>query len=93
VRIEFDGAKNRRNIEMHGVGLDFAARVLPDPNLVEIPDERFDYGEQRTIALGQAEGRLFVVVYTIRGDACRIISVRRANEREQRRYHQHQDRT
>jgi uncharacterized DUF497 family protein len=47
-------------------------------------DGRFDYGELRKSAHGLIDGRLFVVVYTERGDLTRIISLRKANEREKR---------
>lgn len=59
-----------------------------DPlRLVEV-DDRFDYGEIRYHAVGQVEGREFVVVYTTRGRALRIISARKANRREIARYAQ-----
>lgn len=49
-------------------------------------DERDYDGEIRRIAYGVIAGRLFVCVYTLRGDVHRIISVRKANRREQRRW-------
>lgn len=45
-------------------------------------DTRRDYGEQRVVAYGLIRGRMHVCVYTLRGDAHRIISLRRANRRE-----------
>jgi uncharacterized DUF497 family protein len=45
-------------------------------------DTRWDYGEDRYQLLGAIEGRVFFVVYTIRGTVIRIISARKANQRE-----------
>lgn len=49
-------------------------------------DTRHSYGEERYQLLGKIEQRLFVVVYTPRHHAIRIISARKANQREVRRY-------
>ena len=45
-------------------------------------DNRWDYGEDRYQLLGTIERRIFVVVYTARGEVIRIISARKANQRE-----------
>ena len=49
-------------------------------------DTRNDYGEERFIALGTIGERLFSLVFTVRGDALRIISLRKANKREVNSY-------
>jgi len=49
-------------------------------------DAREDYGEPRFITVGRLAGRLVVLVWTPRGAARRIISMRKANEREKARY-------
>jgi uncharacterized DUF497 family protein len=49
-------------------------------------DVRHNYGEERRLTLGKIDERLFVVVYTVRGKFIRLISARKANEREQRQY-------
>jgi len=69
-------------------GFDFAyvARAFLDPNRVVQADTRHSYGEERYQLLGMIEQRLFVVVYTSRHDAIRIISARKANLREVRHY-------
>ena len=64
-----------------------AAQVLSRSPLV-LADERRDYGEPRYIAWGELNGLLLSVVFTVRGEALRIISARRANARERRRYGQ-----
>jgi uncharacterized DUF497 family protein len=83
VDIEFDGAKDAANIAKHGVSLAVGAAILASP-IGEILDDRRDYGERRMNAFGLVNGRLFACTYTIRNNARRIISVRRANGREQR---------
>jgi len=83
--IEYDPAKDAANREKHGVSLVLGRIVLAN-SVGEEADERDDYGELRRIAYGLIRGRLFVCVYTLRGDTCRIISVRKANRREQRRW-------
>jgi len=82
--IEFDPAKNAMNIARHGLSLADFAGFDADPVTKE--DDRYDYGETRTIAFGRIDGIPHVIVYTRRGDAMRLISFRRAHEKELRRY-------
>jgi uncharacterized protein len=66
---------------MHGV--DFSAvESFEWESAVIRQDTRKDYGETRHAALGLMEGRLHCMCFTIRGDNIRIISLRKANERE-----------
>lgn len=90
MRTEFDPAKDAANIQKHGVSLIFGIAVLADPECLSDVDRRHEYGEERVNALGRVGERVYVVTYTRRGDALRIISVRKANRREQRRYDQSQ---
>jgi uncharacterized DUF497 family protein len=86
MQIEFDPAKEAANIRKHDVSLAFAVVVLSNLRHDDI-DRRFDYGEDRRVAYGSVDGRLFVCVYTMRGaDTHRIISLRKANWREVERY-------
>ena len=87
MHISFDPAKDAANIAKHGISLTFAAQVLTDPYVVEIVDLRFDYGEDRYIAYALADARVWVCVYTPRGTERRVISLRKANDRETTRYH------
>ena len=59
-----------------------AVRAFLDPNRIVAQDHRQDYGEDRYRLLGMIDGRVFVVVYTMRGFAIRIISARKANRKE-----------
>ena len=53
---------------------------------LESQDDRWDYGEVRTMCLGLLQGRIVVIVYTMRSFYRHIISMRKANAREQRRF-------
>jgi uncharacterized DUF497 family protein len=74
------------NLQKHGVSFDDALYVFADPFRLDAPDFRMDCGEARRLTMGQIDGRLFVVAYTIRGDVVRLISARKANGREQKGY-------
>ena len=78
---EWDEAKSDANLAQRGFGFDFAARIFEGP-VIECPDNRRNYGEERTIALGCVDGEWLVVVYTWRGEVRRIISARRASRKE-----------
>ena len=85
--IEFDGVKDARNRERHGISRARAAELFEQPFL-ETEDLRADYGERRFIAYGWIEERLFACVYVWRGGRRRIISLRKANRREIDAYRQ-----
>ena len=82
---EWDEAKRRHNLAKHGV--DFID-VFPlfDGEILERIDDRLDYGEARVRCFGEIDGRVYVVIYTWRGNR-RIIRARKANGREQGEYH------
>jgi uncharacterized DUF497 family protein len=81
MRIEYDSGKSRRNTERRGISFTAAKELLSGPHATR-QDTRRDYGEPRVIAYGLIGGRMHVCVYTLRGGAHRIISLRRANRRE-----------
>ena len=65
-------------------GLDFArAGEVFTGHHFTAPDLRVDHGEDRYITIGTLDRRRVVMVWTPRGQACRVISMRKANEREQ----------
>lgn len=87
MRITFDAVKREKTLRE--CGLDFArARVVFDGLAITLPDQRQDYGEPRFITAGWLDERLVVLVWTPRGRARRIISMRKANEREIDKYKQ-----
>jgi uncharacterized protein len=85
VQIDFDDAKDAANREKHGISLGRAADI-DWRDLKAIHDTRRNYGEDRYIAAAPINGRLHIVVFTIRPNGLRIISLRRANRREIRFY-------
>jgi uncharacterized protein len=86
--IEYDPAKDDENREKHGFPLD-AAEFLFDGPFIEEVDDRHEYGETRFIATGPVailENRVCVAVYTWREAIRRVISFRKANDREVEKY-------
>ncbi|MEO8460057.1 MAG: BrnT family toxin [Dokdonella sp.] len=83
--VEFDPAKDAINQEKHGVSLALASELDWDAALFWV-DERYEYGELRMIALAPETGILYYVAFVDRGEARRIISLRRANRREVKHY-------
>ena len=79
---EWDENKAARNLEVHKVSFEYATNIFQDAERRDLVDNKKDYGEERHIVFGEIEGRLFVVVYTLRDEVVRIISARKANERE-----------
>ena len=92
MELAFDAAKDASNRAKHGVSLAEAARLDWDRTLAK-PDLRADYGEQRQIGYGPIGRRLYCVVFVDRGDTRRIISLRKANNREIDRYEAEIDKT
>lgn len=82
---EWDERKAAQNVAFGRPPFDLAMR-MDFTTAIVLRDIRMDYGEVRMIALGLVDGRVHVLVYTEREDAIRIISFRRANDREARRY-------
>jgi len=85
MEVEFDPDKDARNRARHGLPLDFGAEVVKAA-VTTVLDARFDYGEERFVSFGYVGGRLYVCVFAVREDRLRIISVRKANDREVERY-------
>jgi uncharacterized DUF497 family protein len=81
MNIEFDPAKNEKNIVGHGVSMVRAIELF-EGVYIQGPDDRKSYREVRIIASGHIDDRLHACVYTDRGSARRIISLRKANARE-----------
>ena len=86
MEFEWDEAKSEACYAERGFDFAYAVRVFLDRGRLIEPDDRFDYGEPRQRVLGRIDGRVFVVVYTPRGRRFRLISARKANRREVRRY-------
>ena len=85
MKIEFDPAKDGANLAKHGVSLSVASELDWEAALVWF-DNRFEYNETRMIALAPKTEILYCVAFVDRGEARRIISLRRANRREVKHY-------
>lgn len=85
VRHTFDTAKDAANRAKHGVSLALGAEVVGGA-VTTFLDTRCDYGEDRFVTFGLVGSRLYCAVWTLRDDEMRIISVRKANAKEQKRY-------
>ena len=88
MRVEWNGAKNRRNIRKHGIDFADVEEIFNHPLLTQL-DDRYDYGEPRWVSIGQLQALIAVVVHTERDEGVvRIISARKATRHEVRHYEQ-----
>ena len=85
---EWDAVKAQSNLAKHRVSFESSVRVFLDPNVVDFDVSKPGDDEDRHKAVGRIEGRLFTLVYTLRGNVIRVISARRSNGSEVRRYDQ-----
>ena len=83
MRYEWDDAKNRANLAKHTVGFE-EIESFNWNTAVYFNSDR--YGESRTVAVGYISDILHHVVYTIRGENLRIISLRAASRKERETY-------
>ena len=87
MNIDFDPAKSERNARTRGLPFDLERGFDFDSAWI-VRDERRDYGEARFRAIGRMGKVVAVVIFTMRGDALRVISLRLANRKERLRYEQ-----
>lgn len=85
MQLEFDPAKRDKTLQERGLDFARATEVFAGHHFTGV-DTRADHGETRQITVGKLDDRMVVLVWTLRGSARRIISMRKANEREQERY-------
>jgi uncharacterized DUF497 family protein len=83
--ISFDPAKNEWNIASRGISFEVAEHFEWDTAMIA-EDLRREYGERRFQALGLIAGRLHAMVFTPRAGKIHVISLRKANRREMKRY-------
>ena len=83
--IEFDATKRAATLEVRGLDMALAGDVFADDTLT-VEDDRRDYGEDRFITVGFLDETMVVLVWTPRAGGYRIISMRKANERERKLY-------
>lgn len=87
--LTWDENKAAANLAKHGVAFELARRFDWDTAVI-VQDNRGDYGETRFQATGYIGTRLYVLVFTPRGGAERVISLRKANKRDVRNYDENQ---
>jgi uncharacterized DUF497 family protein len=90
MRITFDPAKREWTLRERSLDFRDALKVFAEPRFT-FEDTRFDYPERRYITVGLLDGRMLILVWTpkeeIDGEECRhMISMRKANGKEQARY-------
>ena len=91
MQIAFDPGKRDRTLAERGLDFEDALQVFAGSTF-DLEDDRKDYGEPRWITFGLLNERMVVLVWTPRGKARHIISMRKANEREKKRYQSRLDR-
>lgn len=87
--LDFDwhDGKAAANLAKHGVSFEDARRVFLDPWRVDLDTTRIEDGERRRKVTGRMGARLYTVVYTTRDQGLIwLISARRANRAEEKRY-------
>ena len=90
MQIEFNSQKREKTLAERGLDFARAAEVFAGLHFTG-PDERTDYAEDRFITVGMLDARLVVLVWTPRGKVRRIISMRKANDREKTYYARYLD--
>lgn len=83
--LSYDSGKNARNMALRGISFDRAADFDWSSALI-VEDTRRDYGEARFQALGYIGGRLHMLVFAPRPPDVHVVSLRKANDREVKRY-------
>jgi uncharacterized DUF497 family protein len=85
MRITYDAEKRARTLRERGLDFERCGEIFDGTELTR-QDTRSEYGESRWITVGHLDQRLVVTVWTERDGGRRIISLRKANEREQARF-------
>jgi uncharacterized DUF497 family protein len=85
VKITYDPAKRQATLTERGLDFEDASELFKGETSTQ-PDTRFDYGEERFQTIGFLDGLMTMVVWTPRGEARHVFSMRRCNERERAHY-------
>jgi uncharacterized protein len=84
---EWDDEKAADNWLKHETTFETARKAFRDPFAVEWVDRGQDADEERFVIVGMVDNRLLLVAYTLRGERIRIISARKPEANERRKYH------
>lgn len=91
MRISYHDEKRALTLEHRGLDFAHADQVF-EKFVLTIEDDREDYGETRYQTIGRLGRNTVMVVWTPRGDARHIISMRKCNAKERKRYNEYLDR-
>jgi uncharacterized DUF497 family protein len=86
MRFEFDAAKSKANLAKHGIDFEMAQDLWRDVEGLLVPSRYLK--ESRKLLVAQREGKLWTAIFTERGEATRIISVRRSRDNERSAYYE-----
>jgi uncharacterized DUF497 family protein len=89
MRFEFDASKSKANLAKDGINFEMAQELWRDVEGLLVPCRNST--EPRKLLVAQREGKLWTAIFTERGDATRIISVRRAQDNERAAYYEQSD--
>jgi uncharacterized DUF497 family protein len=87
VRLSWDESKRQANLAKHGLDFADAEKVFAGP-MALLEDTRNDYGEQRMIGVGLLDGLVVLIVHVESDETIRIISMRKADDKETDLYYQ-----
>ena len=82
MKFEWDEQKRKSNLRKHGIDFVGCDAIFAGTEKTMI-DNRVDYGEDRFVTFGLLDGRVVAVVHTEAADTIRVISIRKATQREQ----------
>ena len=82
---EYDWRKNASNKRKHGIDFVEAQELWKDPALLQVPASTVD-DEKRFMIISRIGEAYWSAIWTPRGDNIRLISVRRATDKEIQRY-------
>ena len=87
MNFDWDTDKNQFNILKHGIDFHDTVEIFIHPMVIK-EDTRKNYGERRWISIGRLKDITVVVVFTVRINTIRIISARKANLKERKKYYE-----
>ncbi|RLA08124.1 MAG: BrnT family toxin [Gammaproteobacteria bacterium] len=87
IKFEWDENKNQNNIKIRDIDFNIVKNFDFQSALI-IEDIRYDYGEKRYSAIGYITSFLYVLIFSYRNNAIRVISLRRANKKERIKYYE-----
>ena len=85
MKISYDPQKRASTLLLRGLDFDDARKVFAGLT-TDALDDRMDYGEPRYQSFGLLQGRLVTLIWTPRGETRHIISMRKCNDKEQKKY-------